>query len=1044
MKNYTLYHLHSDLSVIDSATKFSKYIEKAKELGMRSIGFSEHGSVFQWVKKKQLCDKEGIKYIHGQEFYITESLDEKVRDNYHCVLISRNWEGVKELNKLSSLAYHRNDNHYYYNPRLSLDELITTSENILVTTACIGGILYKGNDEVKEKFIEFLKSNKSRCFLEIQHHCVIEQSNYNLELLHLSETIGVPLITGTDTHSLDILNHQARQKLQAAKNINYGSEDAWDLTFKTYDELLESYKKQNVLSLDVVLEAINNTNKLADMVEPFEFEYSFKYPKLYPDSNKVFKAKVSKSYKDKGLNLIPGYKERINHEFKGITHNGAVDYLLLQEDITTWCHENDIWQGPSRGSVSGSECAYLLGITEIDSVKWDMNFERFMNPERVSLSDIDIDYPPDRIDEVKQYIFNKENLYCSDILTTNTIALKGAIRDAGRALEIPLTEIMEISNNIEYKESKYREKYPELFKYVDLLNGVITSIGSHPCGSIVSPLPIDEYLGTFTTATSVYPISQVDMKCVDSLNFVKLDILSLDNVQIINDTCKLAGIERLNPDNTDFNIKEVWDSILESNIGVFQWESEYGHSIFKKLFSKETIGKIKAKSSKTNYLDLFSMGNGAIRPAGESYRDKMCQGEFNDNGHFALNDLLEPTLGYLVYQEQIIEFLNKFCGFSMGEADLVRRGFAKKTGTEQYIPKIKSGFIKTMLEKYEVSEEESLVIIDAFLKVIEDASLYLFSLNHSLPYSMIGYMCAYLRYYHTGEFLSVMLNINKDDIDKTAKIVEYAKLKGITIESVKFGKSLADYVYDGKSKTIYKGIESIKFCNAQIAQKLYDLKDNTYSNFASLLPDVLGTGVNSKQLDILIKLNFFIEFGRNKKLLKYVELYNVVGVAKQLSKEKAVKFDINLDILIKHSRQTEKKYILSDNDIILSELWDTIPDESINIMEQIHAEAEYFGYARSINPNIPADYGIVIDLNMKYSPIATIYRVNDGSVEIIKTDKRKHTKNPFQQFDMIKTVTRESRHKKKYIGKDEKGKGVYENLEEEEDILTQWTIVTFD
>ena len=344
-----------------------------------------------------------------------------------------------------------------------------------------------------------------------------------------------------------------------------------------------------------------------------------------------------------------------------------------------------------------------------------------MNPERVSLPDIDIDFPPSQREIVKQYIVNKPGIYCSDIVTFNTIALKGAIRDVGRSLEIPLSEVDKIAKNIEVDEDKYRKQYPELFKYVDLLNGVNVSVGSHPSGLLISPVTINDNIGTFTTSTSDYLISQINMKEVDSLNYVKLDLLGLDNIELINKTCEMANIERLTPDNVDPNNEDVWNSILESNLGVFQWESSFAFDYYKKLFSKETIKKIKQVAPNITYMDLFSMGNGALRPAGASYRESLSQGIFNDNGHEALNKFLESTLGYLVYQEQVIEFLNKFCGYTLSQADIVRRGFAKKTGTEKYIPQIKAGFIKTMKEKYNTTEQESEKLIEAFLKIIEDA-----------------------------------------------------------------------------------------------------------------------------------------------------------------------------------------------------------------------------------------------------------------------------------------------------------------------------------
>jgi len=412
------------------------------------------------------------------------------------------------------------------------------------------------------------------------------------------------------------------------------------------------------------------------MVENFELDYTYKYPKVYDNAEQVFLEKINNALVEKELN-DETYRNRIEYELQAIRKNKAIDYLLLQEKITSWCKSNDIFPGPSRGSVSGCLCAYLLGITEVDPIKYNLNFDRFMNTERVSLSDIDIDYPPNKRDEVKKFVFNNLGLKCCDIVAFNTVALKGAIRDVARALEMPLEIVNKICENIKQEEEKYRNEYPELFKYVDLLNGVITSVSIHPCGSVVSDYNLEEELGLFTTSTNEYPISQVDMKGIDSVNFVKLDILGLDNIQIINETCKLAGIERITPDNLDFNDVSVWEDIAQDNTSIFQMESDFAGHVIKQLFSKEVLNKIKKQIGHIDYLSLFSMANGAIRPAGESYRDKMCQGIINDNGHPALNNMLSSTLGYLVYQEQIIEFLNKFCGFTMGEADVIRRGFAK-------------------------------------------------------------------------------------------------------------------------------------------------------------------------------------------------------------------------------------------------------------------------------------------------------------------------------------------------------------------------------
>ncbi len=906
-KNFTYIHLHSMLSNgttnIDSITNFRDYVAKAKELGMKAMCVTEHGNIYEWVHKKEEINKAGMKYIHGIEAYVTESINEKTRDNYHCVLMCRNLDGVYELNQLISKSYNRQDNHFYYVPRITIDELINTSENIIISTACLGGILHNGTPTIKDKFITFLANNKKRCFLEIQHHADIdsEQKKYNQYLYELSKNIDVPLVAGTDTHALNSEHMSGRKMLQKAKNVNFANEDSWDLTFKTYQELIDAYKKQNSLPLDVVLEAVENTNTIADLVEDFELDRSYKYPHLWENPVKTFKNKIFEGIKKRGIDKYSNYDkyiQRIKYELEAYEHNGAIDFMLLMEDIIDWCIKNEIYVGYGRGSCNGSVIAYILGITEMDSIKHNLNFERFMNVERVSLSDIDTDFPPSRIDDVKKYIFSKTGLYCSDIVTFNTIALKGAVRDIGRALGIPLNEINGICDRLEYEETDLRNKYKELFKYVDLVIGTVVSVGSHPCGTIVSPHDIDRTLGTFTTSTSNYQISQINMKEVDSLNYVKLDLLKLDTIELINETCKLAQIERLTPDNIDINDVGVWNAIRDDTTQIFQWEGNTGNDYIKRLLSDENIKKFQEINENVDRMTLLSIGNSAIRPAGASYRDDLASGVIRKIGSAAIDEYLSSTFGYLVFQCQIIEFLHQYCGYTMGEADVVRRGFAKKTGTEQHIPRIKSGFIKTMTEKYGSTVKKAENDIIAFIQVIEDASNYLFSLNHSQPYSYEGYVSGWLRTYYPLEFLTVALNINSSKEEKTKGLTAYAKKVGIEIKPPRFGYSKSNYFCDKQTGCIYKGIGSIKYMNDKIAEELYLLKDKKYDCFLDLLNDIKEkTSVNSRQLDILIKIGFFSGFGEINNLLYVVFVYDEVFERKTIKKDKVKMLNIPEAIL---------------------------------------------------------------------------------------------------------------------------------------------------
>lgn len=1085
VENYTPYHIHTMLSNgvtnIDSITDFHAYVDAAKELGMKAFAFSEHGSLFAWLKKKEYIESCGMKYIHAIEAYLTEdseskphlysatglnhiagkgkdvriqfykhwqaedgkwfaeSVDETIkgkilwidettikdegykkdRDNYHIVLIAKNYDGVKELNKLVSKSFCRDDFHFYYMPRISLEELFATSDNIIVTSACLGGVLYSGTPSAKEKFLSFIEQNKHRCFLEIQHHNCKDQAEYNKLLYQLHLDMGVPLIAGTDTHALNDEHIDGRLMLQKAKGVHFANEDDWDLTFKSFEQLVAAFKKQNALPMDVVYEAINNTNVMADMVEEFKLDYSPKYPKLYENSEEVFKQKINEGVKSRGIMNYPNYQEyldRIHYEYDVYKYNGAIDFMLLEENYKSEMRKLNIKYGYSRGSVSGSIIAYLLYITEIDSVKYNLNFERFMNKERVSLADVDTDWLSEDRKAVKDYLYRKQGLYCCDIVTFNTIALKGAIRDIGRALEIPLKEVDSICNHVETDEESLRKQYKELFKYVDLVNGVVVSVGNHPAGCVVSPIPIDEWFGTFTTSSDEYPVSLLNMKEIDSLNFVKLDILGLDNIGLIYKTCDMARIPFATPDNIPADDTAVWESIRDDTTMIFQWESQSATQYLKQLLSDETIKRIRNGNENLSYMDLLSIGNGAIRPAGESYRDKLAQGIYQDNGHKALNDFLAPTLGYLVYQEQIIEFLHSFCGYTMGEADIVRRGFAKKTGTEKFIPKIKAGFTETMMEKYGVSSEESDKLIVNFIKVIEDASAYLFSKNHADPYSWIGYICGYLRYYYPLEFITTALNIFEGKEEKSLSIINYAKKRGITISPIKFRHSIAKYSFDKEANQIFKGISSIKFMNANVANEIYELKDNGYNTFIDLLYDLKEkTSLNSRQLNILIELDFFEEFGDANYLLRLSSLFDELGSKVQIKKDKLDNLGIKHDIVRPFAeRETDKMFTKIHTRGLLVEFAKHTKSKKRTLKEKVKAQAEHLGYLDIADSRYSRMLAIM-SVDTKYSPKLKVYSLKNGTMLEVKVDKRTYNKNKLEKCDIIRVSNQTKKPKSRRL-----------------------------
>ena len=1016
-KNYTILHLHSMLSNavtnIDSVTAYSEYIQKAHDLGMSAMAFSEHGSVMGWVKKKLQMEELGMKYIHAEEFYLTQSLEEKMRDNYHCLLIAKNYDGVMELNKLSTKSFNREDGSYYYAPRITIDDVKNTSDNIIVSTACLGGVLNKAPEDVKKDFFEWIVKNKHRCYLELQPHLDDNQIRYNQSLWALSKSYGVPLVMCTDTHALNSTHVEGRTILQKSKNIHFDGEDKFHLEMLSYEELVNLCRMQNALPLNVYLEAIENTNRIADQIETFNLNYEYKYPHLWGDnSEEVLREKIRDGIKWRGVDKLPNYQEyldRIEYEMKAYIHNGAIDFMLLMEDIIAWCKTQDILVGYGRGSCNGSIVAYLLGITEMDSIKHGLNFDRFMNTERVSLSDIDTDFPPSRINEVKQYIFNKPGLYCSDIVTFNTIALKGAIRDVGRALEIPLAEVSDICNKIELDEAGCRKTYPELFKYVDIVNGCVVSVGNHPCGLVVSPVPIDDRMGLFTTSTDDVPISQINMKEIDLQNYVKLDLLKLDTIELINETCKLANIERLTPDNIDITDEKVWNSIRDDTTSIFQWEGATGDRYIKHLLSDSNIKKFKELNPNIDYMTLLSIGNGAIRPAGASYRDDLANGVIRKSGNEAIDDFMKTTFGYLVFQEQIIQFLHEYCGYTMGEADVVRRHFAKKTGTEKDIPQIKEGFAKTMAKDYGMSQEESEEVIADFIQVIEDASNYLFSINHSQPYSYEGYVSGWLRYYYPLEFLTVALNINRDKEEKTNALIAYAHKMGIKINSPKFRFSRADYFCDSVNRIIYKGLGSIKHMSAQVAEDLYTLRDKKFSNFIDLLYAIqeLPNKPDSRQLDILVKIGYFQEFGNAKALLTGIEVFNKFYKCKTIKVDKFKEMGYNIDDVMPYvGKATEKTLSQLDNKGIILALLRSMKMPKTTAVDMARWQCEHLGYCSISNPNEDPSNWLVLEIkkNNYGTSWAKLWNICYGCAREYRLNKKFAAANPIEVGDYIKAV----------------------------------------
>lgn len=1110
--------------MLDSATKFQDYIDRAVQLGQTAIAFTEHGNIYQWVAKKMACDKAGIKYLHGVECYLTEQLYEypdanelwreaqsgrneqdakkvlaemmesgkkKVRDNYHTILIAKNYEGILEINNLVSLS--NRDDHFYYKPRITFEEFLGISDNVIKISACLASPLNKMS--VRHPMYE--KLLKHYDYLEVQAHNFGEQISYNCHLAEMSKKYGIPLIAGTDTHSIDAYKAECRSIMQLAKHIEFADEDSFDLTYKTYDELVEMFRIQGALPEQVFLEAIENTNRMADSVEPFELDISFKYPKLYgnaAEDKAVFEDTIRKNFQskiDEGAitpEQIQNFKDAIKEECRVFDKIDMSGFMLFMSELVTWCKSNGIPIGFNRGSCGGSRVAYVTNTTDLNPETWHTVFSRFCNEDRKEIGDIDIDVSPSDRDKVYEYIINRFGQEkTAFILAIGTIKSKGCIDEICRALgvkwnkehqrdergfrkalellkdnsasvrfgdhpdgcelyhfdengtliiskqfeHIPGIELVkqftkeysklkeenekifqknpwvgkvntEIKDLFELDEEKARSQYPEVFYYYDGLLDVAISQSMHPAGIVASPITLRDHYGTFLSEGK--EILQIDMECVHEAGLVKYDILGLKNIEIIKDTYALIGKPYPKSHEINWNDDAVWNDMLRSPIGIFQFESAFAFDSLRKF--------------KTHSIYDMSLVTACIRPSGASYRDELLQRKPHHNPSPIIDDLLKDNLGYLIYQEDTIKFLQQICGLSGSEADNVRRaiGRKQKDRLEAALPDILEGYCSKSSQPRNIAEEEA----KEFLQIIEDSASYQFGYNHSIGYCMIGYLCSYLRYYYPAEFITAYLNNanNEDDIKNGSALAE---LYGIQIVPPRYGISKDRYVYDKDRNVIAKGINSIKYMNSTVANELYDLaKRSDPKTFMSLLTLMNNeTSIDTRQRDILIKIDFFVDFGNVTELSRIASIFVFFknGTAKKVQKDKIS--GQMLDVVSKYATDKNKNgteaksFTITDMAGLLNECESVIkslhlPD--LDLKCKIQNQIELMGYI-DLTTNKKEDRRklLITDVfplsskkdNTVWGYAAQTRSIGSGKVSRLTIRSSVYAKTPVKRFDII-------------------------------------------
>lgn len=1054
-------------------TSTKDYIEYAKKYNLPAVCVTNHGNVSGWVQRKRDVEAAGLKYIHGMEGYTTMDLEDKNR-GYHTILIAKNYNGVKEINRLSSRSFNREDGHFYYHGRIAFAELqqVISNGNIIITTACLAGPIAQNvvssdmSDEeranrnsVLQQWIELAQNNRDNVYLEVQPHDNVEQAQLNSVLQDYANRYNLKLIASNDIHALDQDHDRLRKIIKKGKQNGYDNDDQFELWCKTRSEMVDEFSKQGVLTSKNIQKALDATVDIVNSVENFELDRNPKYPRLYDNPEQEFQKRIKHGLLKRGIDKLPtderqAYIDRVNHEYNVYKHNGAIDYMLSHQDIINAAKEHGIHFGPGRGSVGGSLIAYLCGQTEMDSLKLGLNFERFMNPERVSLPDIDVDAFSKDQKWVQQWILTNPKWHAASIMTANTYGLKAAIKAVADGMDRYAGKpayIQSIRNQIGddgFIPTELYEEHQQLIDDAKKVVGVIDSFGRHAAGILIDTNTIDDTLGVQTISGWNYPVTQIDMGEIEYLKNIKYDVLGLDNIGLISRTAELAGIPFPTPDSDfiDFEDEAVWNSMRENNIGVFQMEGDRAGKLLRDMLSPETIQNIRSNeaSKDVKYMDLLSLVNAAQRPSGASHVDAVTHGRFKDNGHPALNRFLAPTLGRLIYQEQILNFLVEFCGYSAGRADVIRRGIGHKIKSviDEEIPKIHKNFINTMVAKYNDTPEHAGKIADDFIQVFMDAANYGFSINHSMAYSYIGYISTWLRYYYPLEWCTAAFQIWKGKQDKLNKVVRFAESQRITLKPFKFRKSKSDYYMNSQNNSIYEGTASVKGVSSNVGDCLYLLRDKQNKNFVDLLMDIYdnsqievkNVGDSSKdgtyeikelyntftedelkEIDNLVKnnslspikqespaiavtqrdllnlilLNFFSEYGSPKRLKSVYEKFhktykpkNKRFVGKSQKYHECLEYEKSLD------------------------------DDDFPLITTLQNEYDLLGRCLTTNSNIPSNYAFITSLVVRSNKVVVgLYSIKHGKEIKAFVSKRLYNSSSIAKGDLIKVGDTSARPK---------------------------------
>ena len=905
--NFTHLHVHTEYSLLDGSNKIKEYVDRVKALGMDSAAITDHGVMYGVIDFYRAARAAGINPILGCEVYVAPGsrFDREAGSGddryYHLVLLAENNQGYSNLMKIVSKGFVEG---FYYKPRVDLSLLEKYHEGIIALSACLAGevarFLTRGMyEDAKKAALRYQDIfGKGNFFLELQDHGIPEQQNVNQQLLKMHRETGIELVATNDVHytlAEDAQPHDVLLCLQTGKKL--ADEDR--MRYEGGQYYVKSPEEMERL-FPYAPEALENTHKIAQRCH-VEIEFGvtklpkFDVPEGYT-SREYLNELCFRGLEERYQPVTEELKERLNYELSTIRNMGYVDYFLIVWDFIKYARDHDIMVGPGRGSAAGSLVAYTLGITQLDPIRYDLLFERFLNPERVSMPDIDVDFCFERRQEVIDYVRRKYGDDCVvQIVTFGTLAARGVIRDVGRVMDLPYAQVDTIAKMIPQELNitidkalqmnpelkKVYEDQKEIHDLIDTakrLEGLPRHTSMHAAGVVISQKDVSEYV-PLSRASDGSIVTQFTMTTLEELGLLKMDFLGLRTLTVIQNAVHLieqdAGV-KLDMQHIDYNDKKVLDSLgTGRSDGVFQLESAGMKNFMKEL--------------KPQSLEDVIAGISLYRPGPMDFIPQYIRGKNRpDTIKYdcpQLEPILKPTYGCIVYQEQVMQIVRNLAGYTLGRSDLVRRAMSKKKAA--VMEKERQNFVYGNEEEgvpgciaNGISEQTANKIYDDMI----DFAKYAFNKSHAAAYAVVSYQTAFLKYYYPVEFMAALMT---SVIEMPTKVAEYIQVcRQMNIKILPPDVNRGAYGFSVDNGAIRYGLSAIKSVGRPVINALVEEREanGEYRSLKDFIERLTGT-VNKRAIENFIKSGALdcLEGNRRQKMLVYSQIVDSIAQEKKNS-----------------------------------------------------------------------------------------------------------------------------------------------------------------